>query len=160
MEHNSIDSCCICLNNIDLSDKTTYKLDCNHLFHTECIINWFRSDLSSGRCPICNNNNISENLEYLSWYNRNYVIDRFNIIKSANKKNPPLKLKKELEKLKKLEDQFKDYNIEKKQFYKEETVKEYIKQDKKYKDLSWKNKNKIIKQKTKIVALFPLVTGF
>ena len=37
---------------------------------------------------------------------------------------------------------------------------ELIQLDKKYREQSWKNKQKILKQKTKIVALFPCITGF
>lgn len=161
MEDNSTEEkCVICLNDIDLSDTENYKLDCSHTYHTKCIVSWFRTATSSGRCPMCNDNNTNDNLQYLSWYNRNYVLDRFKVIKNVNKKNHPEKLKKELEKVKKLEDELKDFNSERKEFYKKDEIKEYIKQDKKYKKLSWKKQEKILKQKTKIVAQFPLITSF
>ena len=32
--------------------KTVYNLECNHKFHTDCIIKWFR--LNNDNCPLCN----------------------------------------------------------------------------------------------------------
>src|SRR5579871_73188 len=40
--------CSICLEPI-LKGKHT--LSCNHSFHTNCVINWFRTDHKS--CPVC-----------------------------------------------------------------------------------------------------------
>jgi hypothetical protein len=45
------DICSLC--NISLADKQYYKLNCQHEFHTECIINWFRD--KSYYCPCCSN---------------------------------------------------------------------------------------------------------
>lgn len=161
MEDDSIENkCVICLNNINISDKENYKLECNHIYHTKCIMNWFRTASSSGRCPMCNDNNTDNNLQYLSWYNRDFVLDRFKVIKNTNKKNHSEKLKKELNKVKILEDELKTFNFERREFYKNDVIKEYMKQEKKYKSMSWKKKQKILKQQTKIVARFPLITSF
>lgn len=49
----NISTCSICYNNL-IDNK--YKLqDCNHEFHSDCIITWFRLGKSS--CPLCRNNN-------------------------------------------------------------------------------------------------------
>lgn len=44
-----------------------YKLDCGHIFHTECIMSWFRSGNST--CPCCRDEkpsfNILSNYTYL-----------------------------------------------------------------------------------------------
>jgi len=161
MENFSIENkCCICLENISYENNKSHTLDCNHIFHTECIIDWFRTQTSNGRCPLCNFSDDSNKYEYLSWYNRDYVTHRFNIIKKyGKKKEAPIRLKNELEKLKKTENELQLLNKEKLEFYKREDIKELKKLDKKYRDQSWKNKNKILKQKTKIVALFPCITA-
>ena len=41
--------CAVCLSSINEKDK--YKLECGHIFHTDCIIKWFRN--SNGNCPCC-----------------------------------------------------------------------------------------------------------
>lgn len=43
--------CSICLS--PLEEKQGHTLECNHLFHTKCIIDWFRHNKTS--CPICRN---------------------------------------------------------------------------------------------------------
>ena len=32
-------------------DKKKYTLECNHNFHIDCIVKWFRT--SNGNCPCC-----------------------------------------------------------------------------------------------------------
>ena len=110
---------------------------------------------------MCNLSENSTGYSYLSWYNRDYVNNRFNIIKKYGRKNEaPDKLKKDLEKIKKLENEAKIFNKEKIEFNKRDDVKELKKKDKKFTQQSWKNQSKILKEKTKIVAQFPLITSF
>ena len=49
--------CAVCLSIIN--EKDSYKLECGHVFHTNCIVQWFRN--SNGNCPCCwdNKNKIS-----------------------------------------------------------------------------------------------------
>ena len=42
--------CSICLADIETTDR--YKLECGHHFHTQCIVQWFRS-CDEGPCPNC-----------------------------------------------------------------------------------------------------------
>ena len=41
--------CAVCLSNIN--ENESYKLECGHIFHTGCIVKWFRN--SNGNCPCC-----------------------------------------------------------------------------------------------------------
>ena len=45
-------SCSICLEKFKKGEVTT-KLTCDHLFHKNCIDNWF---LRQSTCPLCNRN--------------------------------------------------------------------------------------------------------
>jgi hypothetical protein len=50
---NTIDkneNCCICL-----LDGVNYKTNCNHLFHKNCLIQWFKINKT---CPICRSRNL------------------------------------------------------------------------------------------------------
>ena len=42
-------NCIICLEEFDIGDSVT-TLPCVHLFHTDCIKNWLKSQ---NHCPIC-----------------------------------------------------------------------------------------------------------
>tara|TARA_B100002019_G_C21259649_1_gene595948 strand:+ start:1368 stop:2210 length:843 start_codon:yes stop_codon:yes gene_type:complete len=48
VNNSSIEKCCVCLDN---TDKYVSKLECNHLFHTECLYNWIQKD--NNTCPLC-----------------------------------------------------------------------------------------------------------
>jgi hypothetical protein len=41
--------CIICISNIEFNDKQT--LSCEHIFHKNCIIDWFK--VKTNNCPIC-----------------------------------------------------------------------------------------------------------
>ena len=44
----SDEECSIC--GLELKDKYTYELNCNHKYHYKCIDNWFEDNNS---CPLC-----------------------------------------------------------------------------------------------------------
>ena len=44
--------CCICFNEYS-SEETVGKLNCDHMFHGNCIKNWFAN---TGTCPMCRSN--------------------------------------------------------------------------------------------------------
>ena len=46
---NHQDICCICLD--DLSKNDTFQLDCSHVIHTACLLEWFRR--GNNTCPYC-----------------------------------------------------------------------------------------------------------
>ena len=51
-DDNLNDSCCICLEKFKENEQLK-KLKCNHVFHKNCMINWF---IEKMECPICRNN--------------------------------------------------------------------------------------------------------
>ena len=50
-------TCSICLEEIDFSpdaDKKTTQLSCGHIYHQDCISNWYFGGVTSvSRCPLC-----------------------------------------------------------------------------------------------------------
>ena len=43
------DTCVICIEPLQ-SKQTTIILDCNHIYHKDCILDWFNKELT---CPMC-----------------------------------------------------------------------------------------------------------
>lgn len=52
-----MDNCAICLE--ALETKQTHTLDCDHCFHTECQIEWFRRGQTT--CPTCRSGDNTSN---------------------------------------------------------------------------------------------------
>ena len=48
-EKDERDACAICLVNLENNDKIR-RLPCKHLFHSDCVMNWFKERMS---CPVC-----------------------------------------------------------------------------------------------------------
>jgi len=66
------DKCTICLDKINCTNK--YKLECGHVFHTTCIMSWFRQKKDT--CPYCRSKgNISIVHETNNPNNRNNIIE-------------------------------------------------------------------------------------
>jgi hypothetical protein len=102
--------CSLCKSNISLTDNSNYKLQCNHDFHTGCIIDWFR--FKSSQCPSCyieatlyNNqpdlNNIQNFNSYLTYIDNQLYTHKTHVYPSfrfasneARKKNAPIQLKR------------------------------------------------------------------
>jgi hypothetical protein len=94
------DLCVICLSHMEEDEK--YTIDCQHTFHTKCIMEWFRR--SNGNCPCCNHipsistNNPMVNYNFMSQI---YIDSRFKALKKYSRKNgSPNNLKKEVENIK------------------------------------------------------------
>lgn len=115
------DNCMICLES--LSSEQQYTLpECSHTFHQNCIMHWFRS--GSHKCPLCNNLGINDNSNSNThnnsstrwgWWRGGQ--QRYQMIrKYSRKKDAPQMLKKEVEKLKKLETKHKALTKEIKDF--------------------------------------------
>lgn len=121
---NTSEECMICKE--ELSSQPCYTLpECKHTYHTSCLVSWFRN--GDNRCPYCGNkginNTCNENHNY-SWRKQRYnylCIEGFenqyiNDLKKYmnNKKNITnpfaIKLKKNFEKIKKIEDTLRENN--------------------------------------------------
>uniref|UniRef100_A0A6C0C4N5 RING-type domain-containing protein n=1 Tax=viral metagenome TaxID=1070528 RepID=A0A6C0C4N5_9ZZZZ len=147
--------CIICLEN--LTSEIQYSLpECGHLFHQNCIMHWFRS--GNCKCPLCNNLGINEsaalndsdtNRTWGWWRGGQH---RYKMIRQyGRKKEAPQKLKNEVEKLKKMEDN---------QIALRNEIKEFKNKTGKWKDLNkewnklrgnrWKLNNRIRKKKMSI----------
>ncbi len=158
--------CAICHENIDLSDNSSiYTLpECNHCYHTNCIMTWFR--MGKNRCPLCNNqgvnkhnkatsNNhiISSALSGYTWdYKKKLLEQDYKIMrKFARKKESPPELKKQVKMLIKLEDRFKRYKKEERDFLNSIpttlTVKQIKKKGIQIKQKKCRLRNKIIMMK-------------
>ena len=122
------EKCMICHENI--SSAQTYSLpECKHIFHTHCIVTWFRhrprhrgiGTSVDGKCPYCGNcgiNHIEEPQQetYCRWGGLyNYEKENLKFIKKYSKtENVPKQLTNLLKKLEIQEQSLKDYKKEKK----------------------------------------------
>ena len=102
IEDFDIDVCCICLE--DMVDNI-HTLKCNHKFHSECIIETFRSGLTD--CPLCRQKAPTRN----SYMHIGHL--KFKLLKTYTKKKNANKSIVELfEKYKKLEENIKDHRMQ------------------------------------------------
>lgn len=118
MNLNNNNICSICYENY--TDNNKYTLECNHTFHSECIIKWFRHQKQN--CPLCND--ITLDLNVLNYRQR---INTIQEIKSlGRKKKCPKNIKIILNKIKDSKEKYieaskiyKKFVIDNKQIYKE-----------------------------------------
>ena len=118
---NPEDECMICKES--LNDYPCYCLpECNHKYHTHCLISWFRN--GDSRCPYCGNNGINNKPEnkisrrrrrsrcrnILTDNEKQFILDLKKFVNlKKNKDNPQaIKILKQLDDIKKLEIKFND----------------------------------------------------
>ena len=144
------DLCVICLSQLGDDD---YSLDCDHKYHTKCIIEWFRKGNSA--CPLCNDNPFAEQQSY--YYGNPLINERCSLIrrKFGRKKDCPPTLKKAIDKLRELETKQKDADKILKDFKNDPIVKEYREKGMKLRKDRYKYNPKIRNQKIKIVTMMP-----
>ena len=56
LSNDSDNECSICLDKF-LKKEKIIQLDCNHIFHKKCIMEWFSKN-ENNSCPLCRRNNI------------------------------------------------------------------------------------------------------
>ena len=74
--------CAICREEFDDNNQIYYLPECNHAFHTECILHWFRYGRQS--CPLCNNNGGGYTGVYTSRAVKLAYLRRFSLTKECN----------------------------------------------------------------------------
>ena len=119
--------CMICRE--DLQCAPCYTLpECNHTYHTNCLISWFRN--GDSRCPYCGNNGINHKKDSNNYgfrrsrfynhtsYESQYLSDirKYAYLKSNNKNKICLDLRKKFEKIKSIEELLKIENENYKKF--------------------------------------------
>ena len=114
----SDDECIICKESLNKED--IYKLpECCHIYHTNCIVTWFRN--GNNNCPHCGNRGVN-NYEKQHYYRRNYKNNPiYNDLKkyaysknklNSNEEEIREKVKKYFEKIKNMEDNIKNIKEE------------------------------------------------
>ena len=100
--------CSICHETLD--DDIYTLPECNHKYHSNCIITWFRTGKKS--CPLCNNlgiNNLTQMDENTTWSQRHHAYENYKRMRAfSRKKEAPNELKKMITQLKKLETKMKN----------------------------------------------------
>jgi hypothetical protein len=87
----ALSKCVICLDSIKSGSEHALK-ECGHLFHTECIMQWFRTGYS--RCPCCN---YSAPLEVSKCTEKKLMLTLS--LKTARSKHAPPEMKKTYQQL-------------------------------------------------------------
>lgn len=136
--------CAICLNPLD-DASIKHTLVCNHAFHVECIIDWFR--LGHNTCPVCRdntlNNTLQEQLGFLTLRERYKMLRR-----QARSKHAAAGLKKLVNRLKKAEDRERVAKRNLADFKKEH--KEHFKSYRSFRTKRWKATANVHKLKRQI----------
>ena len=108
-------TCPICQE--DMEGTETIKLDCGHVFHPKCIIDWFRS--AHSQCPLCR----AEPLHQLRCMD---VLTRASLLRQmARRKGAPDRLVRAVKQLKDAEDMYKETLGKLKEVKEHEAVKTY-----------------------------------
>tara|TARA_B110001452_G_scaffold267254_1_gene276436 strand:- start:2351 stop:2977 length:627 start_codon:yes stop_codon:yes gene_type:complete len=179
LQDNLSEECMICKD--ELSCYPCYKLpECNHEYHTHCLIAWFRN--GDSRCPYCGNkgiNNKSDNnntrhtgfrrsrFYCTGTYEATYIKDlrKFAHSKKNEKDINAIKLRKEFDKIKILEVSLKENNTNFSEFKKslKNTDVNYCEAKKKmsnYRHIRWRIVKSINCEKFKLVNnsyMIPLI---
>ena len=62
--NNNQEICCICQDIVDNGEQVYELPECKHIFHTNCIVTWFRNQNTA--CPLCANPGINNKNDKLS----------------------------------------------------------------------------------------------
>jgi len=156
------DICAICQE--DFSGDLYTLPECAHIFHTNCIMTWFRMDKSS--CPLCMNSGVNslKDIKNIEWRRRSAALMNFKRARAlSRKKNAPESLKKQITSLKKYEDKQKQFMKEFQEFKKsmpeDMTVQNILTKNSKLRRKKWRLQRGINRRKTLIGFNCPNITN-
>jgi hypothetical protein len=160
------ETCAICLSGYT-DDDPGNTLSCEHTFHGHCIIQWFRQTTSRGQCPLCNDNPYSGDPagqgqdpydNYLYYYNGNFINERCKLLKRVSRRKDASKqLVSSVQKLKKLEEDYKELKKEERELKKTDEYKEFRKKQMALDRKIWRKRNSVHSQTDHIVAQYPTI---
>lgn len=113
--------CSICYENLD--DQSSYTLECNHKYHTKCIMKWFRN--LNSKCPLCNDEKLdTSNMSYQVKLETISEIKKF-----GKRKKCPKNIKDQIKNISKLKSEYRNWKQEFSEFKKDnnELLKKYDK---------------------------------
>jgi hypothetical protein len=149
-------TCLICHDN--LCYEPCYTLECNHEYHIDCIVSWFRS--GNVNCPYCNSKpqNVANN-ETDYYYLRSDIKNKYVILKRYSKnKDFPKSLKNKIETITKNENKLKELKNAIKDIKNEVgTYSEIMKKHKKTRSQIWKKTADIYNMKRNLLSMVNIV---
>ena len=146
--------CCICQE--ELMAKPACMLDCSHIFHTECIINWFRSPRDypeeTGDCPLCRAKPSATRSAYSNIRGRVSVLRQM-----ARKKNClPKPILLSIQRLRDAEKVVKEKRKELRLFSQKKEIKEMREKGRKLRSNRWKAERKVRLRKYELAQYDPM----
>ena len=140
----------VCMEDVNPdTDANTHRLDCGHLFHSPCIIEWFqRGHLS---CPTCRADNHSESLPCMS------VHVRAKFIRSTigRRKSAPPELKMMITQLQNAESDLREHTRDLKLFKREHAA--ILKKSRACHEKKWRLRQRV-RQRERLLGLFQTPT--
>jgi len=141
--HQEENNCLICFENIILQNNNNHTIqECNHTFHSSCLIEWFRTGNSN--CPTCRNDGARRN------YRRSGHILNW-ILRYSKRKNASKKVISLVNKYKKLKMDYANVKQERINYQKEN--KDVLKGLSKLRQKCWKYGRKLRDVKNEIVSI-------
>jgi len=156
------DICAICQE--DFSGDLYTLPECSHIFHTNCIMTWFRMNKSS--CPLCMNCGVNslKDIKNLDYGMRNAAFMNYKRARAfSRRKNAPESLKKQITALKKYEDKQKQFMKEFREFKKsipeDMTVQNILTKNSNLRRKKWRLSRGVRRRKTLIGFTCPNITN-